>query len=125
VAVPGRARFGLFFVAILREVRYVAYALGITGLIERLAVLPLLPSLTGLAFAARVALVSALVLPVGVLLGVFLPHGVERLKEQAPALVPWAWSMDLPLLSALPIYLAAGWLLPPPVLPREAQASSS
>ena len=61
------------------------------------------------------------------LLGVFLPQGVERLKQQAPALVPWAWGvngifsvlapvlaiavsvtwgMDLLLLSALPIYVA-------------------
>jgi hypothetical protein len=65
---------------------------------------------------------------------VFLPQGLERLKAQAPALVPWAWGvngifsvlapvlaiavsvtwgMDVLLLSALPIYLAAGWLLPP------------
>ena len=118
---------------LLRELRYVAYALAATVLIERLGVLPLLPRLAGLSLAARVSIVFALVLPIGLLLGVFLPRGIERLKAEAPALVPWAWGvngifsvlgpvlavalsvtwgMDILLLSALPIYMAAGWLLP-------------
>jgi hypothetical protein len=129
----------------LPELRYLAYALAATVLAERLAVLPLLPRLVGLPFAARVAIVFALVLPIGLLLGAFLPRGMERLKARAPALVPWAWGVngifsvlapvlavalsvtwgiDTLLLSALPIYMAAGWLLPPAGVPATTPAAS-
>jgi hypothetical protein len=80
-----------------------------------------------------VAIVFALVLPIGVCLGTFFPTGLDRLKEEAPAFVPWAWGVNgifsviAPILSvamsmtwgisalllaAVPVYLAAGILLP-------------
>ena len=73
---------------------------------------------------------SALVAPIGLLLGVFVPTGLERLKTTAPTFIPWAWGINgvfsvmapilaiawsmtwgikALLLSALPIYLVVGW----------------
>jgi hypothetical protein len=102
-------------------------------LLEYGVAFPLLPRLIGLPFAARVGLVFALVAPIGVCLGTFMPTGLERLKERAPAFAPWAWGVNgifsvlAPILSvgfsmswginalliaAVPVYLVAGWALP-------------
>jgi hypothetical protein len=79
--------------------------------------------------AVRTLIVTALVAPVGLLLGVYFPTGLERLKQTAPAFVPWAWGLNgmasvvAPVLSvgvsvtfgvaflvllSIPIYLIAG-----------------
>lgn len=118
--------------------RYAAYAAAAVVLVERTLVLPVLPRLAGLSFSARVLVVFLLVAPIGLLLGSFLPRGIERLKVDAPALVPWAWGLngifsvlapvlaigfsvtwgvDALLLAAIPIYLVAGWALPPLAAP--------
>lgn len=115
--------------------RYTAYAFAGVVLLERTLALPLLPRLAGLGFGLRVLVVFLLVAPIGFLLGSFLPRGIERLKLDAPALVPWAWGLngifsvlapvfaigfsitwgiEALLLSAIPVYLVAGWALPPP-----------
>jgi spermidine synthase len=117
----------------VRRQRFVSYALAALVLVEHLLLLPRLNALVGLPFAARVAIVFALVLPIGVCLGTFFPTGLDRLKEEAPAFVPWAWGVNgifsviAPILSvamsmtwgisalllaAVPVYLAAGILLP-------------
>jgi spermidine synthase len=124
--------------------RFVSYALAGVVLSLYLFVLPRLSGLIGLPFAARAALVFALILPVGLLLGVFVPTALERLKVDAPAFIPWAWGINgifsvlapilavafsmtwgirALLLSALPVYLVVGWTFPnaaktpPEVLP--------
>jgi hypothetical protein len=117
----------------LRRMPHVAYSVAGVLLLERLTLLPRLPSLVGLPFAARTLLVAASLLPIGLLLGAFLPIGLARLRASAPQLVPWAWGIngvfsvlapvlavgvsitwgiDALMLSAIPVYLAAGWLLP-------------
>jgi spermidine synthase len=114
--------------------RFTAYAVAGVLLVERGLALPLLPRLAGLGFGLRVLVVFALVAPIGFLLGTFLPRGLERLKADAPALVPWAWGLngifsvlapvfavgfsvtwgiEALLLAAIPVYLVAGWALPP------------
>jgi hypothetical protein len=115
--------------------RFAAYALAGVVLAAHLLVLPRLSALVGWPFAARVAVVFALVLPIGVLLGTFFPAGLDRLKGSAQPFVPWAWGVNgifsvvAPILSvavsmtwgisallvaAVPVYLAAGLLLPDP-----------
>jgi spermidine synthase len=115
--------------------RFTAYALAGVVLSERTLVFPLLPRLGGLSFPLRVLAVFAMVAPIGFLLGTFLPRGIERLKAEAPALVPWAWGIngifsvlapvfavgfsvtwgiEALLLAAIPVYLVAGWALPAP-----------
>ena len=118
----------------LRELRFLAYVLAAVVLAEYLLALPLLPRLDRLGFAPRAALVSTLILPIGLCLGAFLPQGMERLKRVAPEFVPWAWGVNgvfsvlapvvavavsiswgisALLLAALPVYLVAGFALPP------------
>ena len=115
--------------------RFVSYALAGLVLAEHLLLLPRLDALVGLPFAARAAIVFALVAPVGICLGTFFPTGLDRLKDEAPTFVPWAWGVNgifsvvapivavaismtwgitALLLAAIPVYLAAGMLLPEP-----------
>jgi spermidine synthase len=115
--------------------RYTAYAVAGVILLERTLAFPLLPRLAGLSFSLRVLVVFLLVAPVGFPLGTFLPRGIERLKADAPALVPWAWGLngifsvlapvlavafsvtwgiEALLLAAVPVYLAAALALPGP-----------
>ncbi len=127
----------------LGNLRFVAYMFGALVLLQY-AGLSHLGAWVGMPFAARVLIVVALVLPVGLCLGTFLPTGLDRLKAVAPAWVPWAWGVngifsvlapiwaigfsmswgiDALLLGAVPIYLMAGALLPgaePAVAPRGA-----
>lgn len=84
-------------------------------------------------FAVRVALVTVLVGGTGLLMGTFLPTGLERLKDVAPTFAPWAWGLNgiasvvapvisvglgitygnrFLLVAALPLYLVAGACLP-------------
>lgn len=120
------------------RLRFVSYAVAAVVLVETAAVLPRLAGWVGLPFAARAAIVAALVFPVGVLLGVFFPTGLDRLKAVAPGWAPWAWGLNgmasvvapvvsvavsmtfgvsLLLLAAVPAYLVAGFSEPP--APRE------
>ena len=96
-------------------------------------VLPRLLAESRLGFSARVLLVVLLIAPIGLVLGVFFPTGLERLKGRSAAFVPWAWGLngifsvvapilsiamsvtwgiDALLLSAVPLYLAVGLALP-------------
>jgi len=114
--------------------RGVSYLLAVLILVEYGVVLPLLPSLIGMPFLARAGLVTLLVLPLGLCLGVFLPSALEALKPTSPQYVPWAWGLNgifsvlgpvlavafsmawgigALLLAAIPIYLAVGFSLPP------------
>ena len=117
----------------LGGVRFAAYALSFVVLVEHLLLLRRLSGLASLSFAARSILVALLVAPAALLLGVFLPTALDRLKREAPSFVPWAWGLNgvfsvlapilsvsvtmtfgisALLLSALPLYLLAGLCLP-------------
>ncbi len=132
-----------------RELRFVSYALVLLLLAFLLLVSARLAGLAGLPFAIRIALVFAVVAPLGVLLGAFFPSALEELKTSAPEFVPWAWGLngiasvlgpviavavsmtwgiDALLLAAAPLYLAAGFLRPGATAggpPAEAQALHS
>ena len=117
----------------LKNVRFVSYALSLLIFIEYFLLLPRLQEWIGLPLSARIAIVFVLVAPVGLCLGVFVPTALERLKPTAPEYVPWAWGINgifsvvapilsvafsiswgisALLLSAVPIYVAAGLALP-------------
>lgn len=125
--------FSATIVAALGQLRFVSYVLAGIVLLEYALAFPWLPRLIGLPFAARVAVAFGLVVPIGVCLGTFMPTALERLKATAPAFVPWAWGVNgifsvlapivsvgfsmswginALLIAAVPVYLAAGWLLP-------------
>jgi hypothetical protein len=117
----------------LGGIRFVSYALAAVVLAELLLALPALRVLLALPLAARVGVVALLVAPVGIALGTYTPTALEALKTVAPDFVPWAWGItgifsvlapilavalsttwgiDGLLLTALPVYLLAGWSLP-------------
>lgn len=117
----------------LGNLRFASYALAALVLALHVLVFPRLLRLLELPFALRCCLAFALVAPVGVCLGVFLPSALERLKKTSPLFVPWAWGINgifsvlspivsvgvsmtwgasALLLAAIPVYLAVGFSLP-------------
>jgi hypothetical protein len=116
-----------------RHLRFVGYALSGLLLAETLLAMPHLHALIALPFAVRCGVVVALVSPIGLLLGTYVPTALENLKREAPAFVPWAWGingifsvmapllavwfstswgMSALLLSAIPVYLGVGFAFP-------------
>jgi hypothetical protein len=62
--------------------------------------------------AVRLAVAAALMIPVGVLLGVPLPSGMRVLADREPALIPWGWGMNgaFSVVGAtLAIFIAMNW----------------
>lgn len=51
-------------------------------------------SALGLALPWRIAIVVAMLTPVGILLGMPFPTGLRIVADEAPALVPWAWGVN-------------------------------
>jgi len=47
-----------------------------------------------LSLPARIAATAALQLPLGVVLGMYFPTGLELLRRREPRLVPWAWAVN-------------------------------
>jgi hypothetical protein len=61
---------------------------------------------------ARMAIAVAMLVPLGVALGVPMPTGLRMLSARAPQMVPWAWGMNgaLSVLGAtLAIFIAMNW----------------
>ena len=76
------------------SIRLAAYALACLVLLQQLAVFPALTRLVGLPLPARVLIAFLAIFPVGFVLGVFLPHGLERLKRHSPGHAAWAWGVN-------------------------------
>ena len=95
-AVTARALIGVFLLAVSSTV--------------------LLPFVIDLAIAwplpARIALAAAILVPVGVLLGLPLPGGMRLLANVKPDLIPWGWGMNgaFSVLGAtLAVFIAMNW----------------
>ncbi len=120
-------------VTLLKSVRFVAYLLSAIIFVEYFLFFPQLSSLLGLPFLVRVLVTAALVFPIGVCLGVFLPTALDMVKVRTPHLVAWAWGVNgvfsvlapllavavattfgisALLLSSVPIYLLVAFSLP-------------
>jgi hypothetical protein len=66
----------------------------------------------GLARPLRILLAIALLLPMGILLGVPLPSGVRLVGQQRPGLLAWAWGINgaMSVLGAsAAIFVAMNW----------------
>ncbi len=50
--------------------------------------------LLGAPLGVRVVAGGLGVAPVGLLMGIMFPRGLERLEKEAPGLVPWAWGIN-------------------------------
>jgi spermidine synthase len=120
-------------VGTVRHVRFVGYVLAAVVLAEYALVFPLLAGASTLSLWLRGMIVVALVMPIGVCLGMFFPAGLDRLKTDNPAFIPWAWGVNgvfsvlapilavalsitwgisALLITALPVYLIVGFVLP-------------
>src|SRR5437867_5566455 len=75
--------FSEVIVGALGRVRYVSYILAAIILVEYSMIFPRLPGLIGLSFSLRAAIISALILPIGVCLGLFVPCSLEQMKITA------------------------------------------
>jgi spermidine synthase len=116
-----------------RGPRFISYAFGLLVIGETLWVFPALNHWVVEDFGLRALVVLALVTPLGVLMGTYVPTAVDQLKATAPEYVPWAWGINgvfsvlapimsiafsmtyginALLLGAVPIYLGVGWLFP-------------
>jgi len=59
------------------------------------AVLPrILDSALGLPLPGRIAVLAAVIFPLGVLMGMPFPAGIRLLGRTDPHLVPWAWGIN-------------------------------
>jgi hypothetical protein len=61
---------------------------------------------------ARIAVAAAALIPVGMVLGIPMPAGIQLLAARAPAMVPWAWGMNgaFSVVGAtLAIFIAMNW----------------
>ena len=117
----------------LRGIRFVSYCLALLLLGVLLVTQHGLGQMAASPFVARCAVTFALVMPLGFLLGTFLPWALERLKREAPGMVPWAWGINgifsvlapilavgvsvtwgvtLTALISIPVYLGVGLVLP-------------
>ena len=79
------------------------YAAGVGTAVEAILELP---------FAARVLLAALMLAPLGLLMGMPFPAGVEALRRTRPDLVPWAWGANgyaSVVGSIMATLLALGW----------------
>lgn len=117
------------------ELRFLTYSLAFLVFTYYFFLFPWLPQGISLSFALKQLLVFSACLPLGLLLGVFLPSVLDSLKQVSPAYVPWAWGINgifsvlAPLccvsfsmsygmsalwIAGIPFYLLVGFLFPAP-----------
>lgn len=77
-----------------RHVRVLALAIVAVILLDLAAVNWLLPMLLGMPLEARMAIVVALLIPTGLLLGMPFPTGMRIVEQQCPHLLPWGWAVN-------------------------------
>jgi hypothetical protein len=62
--------------------------------------------------AARIAVAVAAIVPLGMVLGIPMPAGIQLLRRHSPDLVTWAWGMNgaLSVVGAtMAIFIAMNW----------------
>ena len=84
---PGWGRPRPFLLAL------VAVTLGLVAL-EVLALPWIRDGLLSAPLALRIAVTVGLQLPLGFVLGMYFPTGLELLRRREPRLIPWAWAVN-------------------------------
>jgi hypothetical protein len=95
-----------------RSLRALSLAVGALVLLYSACLAPLFAAFIHLELWARVLIAVAVQLPIGFLLGMFLPLGIVRLARVQPQLVPWAWGVNglgSVVGSTLAVVLAMSW----------------
>jgi hypothetical protein len=77
-----------------RALRALVPALTVLVGIYLIGLRPLFDALLHLPVAVRIAVAIAVQMPMGLLLGMFMPLGIARVARENPRLVPWAWGVN-------------------------------
>jgi MFS family permease len=77
-----------------KTIRNAIMALSILLLIASLFLPSLLRAAIALPMSGRILLSIFLIMPLGILLGMPFPSGIQIISKHAPALVPWAWGVN-------------------------------
>jgi hypothetical protein len=95
-----------------RVTLYALLAAALVGVLAALALERLVGFAIAWPLAARIAAAAALLIPVGVLLGIGLPGGMRLLDRSRPEIVAWGWGMNgaFSVIGAtLAIFIAMNW----------------
>jgi hypothetical protein len=87
-------------------------AAGAAGLVTAAALPRLIDSVIAWPLPARVAIAAALLLPVGIVLGLPLPGGMRLLAASRPEIIPWGWGINgaFSVVGAtLAVFVAMNW----------------
>ncbi len=87
-------------------------AIVLVAIATRFAVPWLVDAAIPWSLASRVAVAVAILVPIGILLGMALPGGMRLLAAQRPELAPWGWGMNgaLSVVGAtLAVFIAMNW----------------
>jgi spermidine synthase len=97
---------------IVRSTAIAIAAIVVVGLLCLTAITPLISWAIPFARPTRIALAVAVIVPLGMLLGIPMPAGLRLLRTKAPEMVTWAWGMNgaLSVVGAtLAIFIAMNW----------------
>jgi hypothetical protein len=95
-----------------RRLRTLSLGLAALVLLYSVGLAPLFAAFIHLDMWARVLIAVAVQLPIGFVLGMFLPLGIARVARAQPRLVPWAWGVNglgSVVGSTLAVVLAMTW----------------
>jgi hypothetical protein len=83
-------------IAVVRRRHVLWILLGVVATVALDVVLidAVLPQLLGAPLGARIAVVVAMLVPTGLLLGMPFPTGMRAVEAWAPQLVPWGWAVN-------------------------------
>ncbi|GAC1420589.1 MAG: hypothetical protein NVS9B7_11190 [Flavisolibacter sp.] len=85
---------GKYAIFALKTLKASIIALSLLLLIESFFLPSFLRLAIGLGMNGRIALAILLILPLGILLGMPFPSGIQLLRKQAPEMIPWAWGLN-------------------------------
>ena len=91
---------------------FAAVIVALLGVAVIVIATPIITWAIPLSRAARMAIAAALLIPIGVALGIPMPAGLRLLSSRAPQMVAWAWGVNgaLSVLGAtLAIFIAMNW----------------
>ncbi len=97
---------------IRRVTRVALIAIVMVALAARAAIPWLVDAAIPWSLTLRIAIAVAILVPVGILLGMALPGGMRLLAERRPDIVPWGWGLNgaLSVVGAtLAVFIAMNW----------------
>jgi len=95
-----------------RSAAFTLAGIALLGVVATVVVTPLITWAIPLERPARIAVAVVTLVPIGMVLGIPMPAGIQLLRSRAPEIVTWAWGMNgaLSVVGAtLAIFIAMNW----------------